>query len=154
MKMLCFDMDGTIADLYGVDGWLDYLQKETSWPYLIAKPLCDMEALRDVLLKLKEQGWEIRIISWLSKDSSEAYKSAVRMAKIGWLCNYNFPLDACHLVAYGTTKADCVRHYHNKGDNFILVDDNKKVCDGWHLGDAINPQEVDIIQYLEKLVEI
>ena len=26
-KMLCFDMDGTIADLYGVDGWLKDLMK-------------------------------------------------------------------------------------------------------------------------------
>ena len=23
-KMVCFDMDGTIADLYGVKGWLEY----------------------------------------------------------------------------------------------------------------------------------
>ena len=27
-KMICFDMDGTIADLYSVDGWLDYLRAE------------------------------------------------------------------------------------------------------------------------------
>ena len=79
-KMVCFDMDGTIADLYGVNGWLEYLQAENPWPYLAARPMCDMDALRDVLLKLKEQGWEIRVISWLAKDSSEAYKDAVRMA--------------------------------------------------------------------------
>ena len=59
-KMVCFDMDGTIADLYGVKGWLEYLQAENPWPYLAARPMCDMDALRDVLLKLKEQGWEIR----------------------------------------------------------------------------------------------
>ena len=23
VKMVCFDMDGTIADLYGVNGWLE-----------------------------------------------------------------------------------------------------------------------------------
>ena len=108
-KMVCFDMDGTIADLYGVKGWLEYLQAENPWPYLAARPMCDMDALRDVLLKLKEQGWEIRVISWLAKDSSEAYKDAVRMAKMGWLLNFNFPMDACHLVAYGTTGATTPR---------------------------------------------
>ena len=50
-KMVCFDMDGTIADLYGVKGWLEYLQAENPWPYLAARPMCDMDALRDVLLK-------------------------------------------------------------------------------------------------------
>ena len=28
-----FDMDGTIADLYGFDGWLDYLHAEDVKPY-------------------------------------------------------------------------------------------------------------------------
>ena len=28
LKMICFDMDGTIADLYGVSGWLDDLRAE------------------------------------------------------------------------------------------------------------------------------
>ena len=37
-KMVCFDMDGTIADLYGVNGWLEYLQAENPWPYLAARP--------------------------------------------------------------------------------------------------------------------
>ena len=27
-KVLVFDMDGTIADFYGVEGWLEYLNKE------------------------------------------------------------------------------------------------------------------------------
>lgn len=152
-KMVCFDMDGTIADLYGVKGWLEYLQAENPWPYLAARPMCDMDALRNVLLKLKEQGWEIRVISWLAKDSSEAYKDAVRMAKMGWLLNFNFPMDACHLVAYGTTKADCVRRYHSEGDNFILIDDNSKVRNGWHMGDTIDPTMVNIVDALRGLVE-
>ena len=50
-KMLCFDMDGTIADLYGVDGWLKDLMNKNPHPYTIAKPLCDMEELNTVLNK-------------------------------------------------------------------------------------------------------
>ena len=33
-----FDMDGTIADLYGVKNWLPYLEAEDTTPYAIAKP--------------------------------------------------------------------------------------------------------------------
>ena len=41
-KMICFDMDGTLADLYGVQDWLDYLIEEDETPYLIAEPMCNM----------------------------------------------------------------------------------------------------------------
>ena len=36
-----FDMDGTIADLYGVENWLNDLRTERTTPYEIATPLCD-----------------------------------------------------------------------------------------------------------------
>ena len=38
-KAIYFDMDGTIADLYGVDGWLDDLMNESTRPYAAAAPL-------------------------------------------------------------------------------------------------------------------
>lgn len=152
MKTICFDMDGTIADLYGVPNWLDMLQDENPEPYIVAAPMWDMIRLRAALRKLQSQGWQVRVISWLAKDSSESYKEAVRAAKRRWLEYYDFPLDGVHLVEYGTTKANCVRRYWDEAP-MILIDDNEKVRHGWNLGDAINPQEVDIIQYLEKLVE-
>ena len=34
-----FDMDGTIADLYGEENWLDDLINERTTPYANAKPL-------------------------------------------------------------------------------------------------------------------
>lgn len=152
MKAICFDLDGTLADLYGVPNWLDMIQDENPEPYIVAAPMWDMMRLGAVLRKLQKQGWQVRVISWLAKDSSESYKKAVRASKRGWLARYNFPLDGVHLVEYGTTKANCVRRYLD-GKPMILIDDNEKVRHGWSLGDAINPQEVDIIQYLEKLVE-
>lgn len=152
MKAICFDMDGTIADLYGVPNWLDMIQDENPEPYIVAAPMWDMMRLGAVLRKLQKQGWQVRVISWLAKDSSESYKKAVRASKIGWLARYNFPLDGVHLVEYGTTKANCVRRYLDSAP-MILIDDNEKVRHGWHLGEAINPQEVDIVEYLEKLVE-
>ena len=151
MKAICFDMDGTIADLYGVKDWLQYLINENAYPYLVAEPLCDMKKLREVLLLLKDQGWNIRVISWLAKDSSPEYKRKVREAKLRWLTDYNFPMDACHLVAYGTTKANCVRKYFN-GQPMILIDDNEDVRDGWHLGDTIDPASTDIVEALTSLL--
>lgn len=148
-KMICFDMDGTIANLYWVENWLKKLQAEDASPYTEAAPMWDMEKLREVLLALSAQGWEIRVISWLSMNSSEEYKTAVRQAKIEWLQRYRFPVDKTHLVAYGTTKADCVRKI---ADAAILVDDNKKVRQGWHLGATIDPTACDLIAELWKLV--
>ena len=148
-KMICFDMDGTIADLYSVPNWLDKLRAEDSSPYSDATPMWNMEELRKILLLLISEGWEVRVISWLSKDSSESYKDGVRKAKLEWLAKYDFPYRRCHLVAYGTTKADCVRRWASPA---ILVDDNEKVRNGWHLGETIDPTKVDLIEELRKLL--
>lgn len=148
-KMICFDMDGTIADLYAVPNWLAKLRAEDASPYAEAAPMWDMAKLRDILLKLIAKGWEIRVISWLSKDSTEEYKKAVRQAKREWLIRYDFPADKVHLVAYGTTKADCVRRI---AEAAILVDDNEKVRSGWHLGETIDPMNGDLLERLEELL--
>ena len=148
-KMICFDMDGTIADLYAVPNWLAKLRAEDASPYTEAAPMWDMVKLRDILLKLISKGWKIRVISWLSKDSTEAYKEAVRQAKREWLARYDFPADKVHLVAYGTTKADCVRRI---AEAAILVDDNEKVRNGWHLGETIDPMNGDLLERLEELL--
>lgn len=149
MKMICFDMDGTIADLYAVPNWLDKLRVEDASPYAEAAPMWDMKALREVLLRLIDKGYEIRIISWLSKDSTEEYKTAVRKAKREWLEKYNFPADKCHFIAYGRTKADCIRRVADAPA--VLIDDNKKVRDGWHLGESIDPTKVNLLEVLSAL---
>lgn len=149
MKMICFDMDGTIADLYAVPNWLNKLRAEDASPYAEAAPMWDMAKLREVLLKLSANGYEIRIISWLSKDSTEEYKAAVRKAKREWLEKYNFPADKCHFIAYGRTKADCIRRIADAPA--VLIDDNKKVRDGWHLGESIDPTRVNLLEVLSAL---
>lgn len=57
-KTLVFDMDGTIADFYGVDGWLDDLHASNPRPYEEALPLWDMIELVDVLNRLREKDGE------------------------------------------------------------------------------------------------
>lgn len=147
-KVLVFDMDGTIADLYGVKGWLEDLRAYSPRPYVKAKPIYDMNTLNGILNALKEQGWTIAVTTWLAKDSTKAYDDEVRKAKLEWLEKYDFPYDEIHLVKYGTTKANCTR---KTGGYQILIDDNEKVRKGWKLGDTINAQN-DIMYELAKIL--
>lgn len=146
-KILVFDMDGTIADFYGVNGWLEYLNENNPTPYIIAEPLYDMVVLTSVLNILKTKGWKIVVTSWLSKDSTKEFDKEVRQAKREWLEEYNFPFDEIHLVKYGTTKANCTRKL---GGYQILVDDNEQVRKGWNLGATINANE----NILDKLIDL
>ena len=148
-KTLVFDMDGTLANFYGVDGWLNDLHNENTRPYDIAEPLYNMDILNAILDVLKLQGWTIAITTWLAKGSTKAYDNAVRKAKIEWLAKYGFQYDEIHLVKYGTTKANCTR---KKGGYQILVDDNAKIREGWTLGDTIDANK-NIIDELLKLLE-
>ena len=147
-KMIVFDMDGTIADLYGVEGWLADLMAENPRPYEIAEPLYDITDLNKVLTALKADGWTIAITTWLSKGSTKEYDNKVRQAKIEWLEKQGFIYDEIHLVKYGTTKANCTRA---KGGYQVLVDDNETVRKGWTLGKTINAK-FNIIPELMALV--
>ncbi len=149
-RTIVFDMDGTIANFYGVDGWLDYLKAEDTTPYEIAKPLYDMDYLGLLLLMLKTDGWKIVVTTWLAKGGTKEYNDRTRKAKLEWLEKYNFPYDEIHLVKYGTTKANCTRKI---GGYQILVDDNETVRKGWTLGATIDAN-YNIIEKLEKLAKI
>lgn len=151
-KMICFDMDGTIADLYKVPNWLISLRNFDPYPYRQANPMWNMEELVSLLHQLQNAGIEIRIITWLSKDSNPDYDRAVRQAKREWLMKYNFPCDHFHGVRYGATKADSVRKYLDEGETAILIDDNAKVRQGWHLGDTIDPTTCNILEVLRGLL--
>ena len=146
-RTLVFDMDGTIANFYGVSNWLEDIRNGNPRPYIVAEPLYDMEILNAILNLLKLQGWTIAVTSWLAKGSDKEFDELTRIAKREWLAKYNFPFDEIHLVKYGTTKANCTRK--NKGYQ-ILVDDNEQVRNGWNLGATINAHE----NILEKLVDL
>ena len=152
VKMICFDMDGTVADLYGVNGWLEMLREENPKPYELAKPMWNMDELAKVLGELQKQGIEIRIITWLSMNSSEEYKEKTRQAKIEWLEKQGFPYNNFHGVAYGTTKANAIRKYLELGEQAILIDDNAKVREGWNMGATIDPTTQNIIEMLKALI--
>ena len=148
-KTLVFDMDGTIANLYGVENWLEMLRAEDPTPYIIAEPMYNVNILNFILNQLKADGWKIVVTTWLAKGSTKYYDTLVREAKLAWLEEHNFPFDEVHMVKYGTTKANCTRKL---GGFQILVDDNATVRKGWTLGATIDANE-NILEILEKLLD-
>lgn len=148
--ILCFDMDGTIANLYGVPDWLPKLRAYDPSPYREAAPLVDMVALSLVLNMLKAKGYEVHIISWLSKESPAHYSRKVRYAKHAWSKRHGFPADKEHYFKYGTDKQQAIK---NAAVPCIIFDDDSKVRETWKKGAAIDPAQVDIIGYLMELLE-
>ena len=133
-----FDMDGTIADLYGVENWLDYLIASDSLPYEIAKPLVKLNSLARVLNKLQKQGYRIGVISWLAKNSNASYDEKVTKAKQDWLKKHLSSVDfnEIHIVKYGTPKQTFA-----KTENDILFDDEEKNRTEW-TGKAFDVNEI------------
>ena len=152
VKMLVFDMDGTIADLFGVENWLPMLQGSNPYPYITAEPMWDMEILADLLNEFRAQGGIVAVVSWLAMDSTQQYKEMVRLAKREWLMKFGFPADKIHLVQYGATKANSVRKLLQEDETAILFDDSEKVRSGWTLGETIDPTEQDILEVIRGLL--
>ena len=106
-KAIYFDMDGTIADLYGVEGWLADLEAHNPRPYAEAKVMHNMAVLARVIHKAQSKGVKVGIISWLSKTATEDYNKAVTRAKIQWLEKHlkSVQFDEVHIIPYGTPKS-------------------------------------------------
>lgn len=124
-----FDMDGTIADLYGVDGWLDYLINSDVYPYANAKPMLHLSTLARMLNQLQRKGYEIGIISWLSKSGTDEYNKAVTDAKMEWLKKHltSVHFDTIHIVKYGTPK-----QIFSTSEKDILFDDEERNRQNWN----------------------
>lgn len=101
-----FDLDGTLAGLYGVPNWLTYLENHNPYPYAIATPLVNMAVLARKLNSLQRKGYRISIISWLAKSSTTEYDACVAVAKEQWLVQHlpSVNWDEVHIVPYGTPK--------------------------------------------------
>lgn len=136
---LCFDMDGTMFDLYGVEGWLDCLENNDPRPYAIAKPMFNFSLFAREIHRVQRLGYAIEIISWLSKSSNTVYDRLVTEAKHGSL-NTHLPSviwDNIYIVPYGTPKSEVT-----KADYAILFDDEEKNRSSWNKGEAYTPDMI------------
>ena len=107
MKEIWFDMDGTIADLYGVEDWLPQLINEQTAPYENAHPMVNMNSLAHSLNRLQRKGYKIGIVSWTSKNASKKYEKAIEKAKKKWLKKHlnSVQFDTIDVISYGTPKS-------------------------------------------------
>ena len=140
-----FDMDGTIADLYGVENWLEYLINGDTFPYATAKPLLRLATLARMLNKLQRNGYELAIISWLSKSGTNEYNDEVTEVKLAWLAKHlpSVNWDRITIVPYGTPKQNFCE---NPLD--ILFDDEERNRTNW-TGRAFDVE--NIIEILKEI---
>lgn len=143
-----FDMDGTIANLYGVENWLDFLRAEEIIPYKEAMPMVNMSQLARLLNRLQAEGYEIGIISWTSKNGTAEYNEAVKKTKLRWLQKHlpSVLWDEIYIVEYGTPK-------NNLGSGILFDDEeNNRKC--WSAADSENYafSEKEIIKILQEII--
>ena len=141
-KEIWFDMDGTIANLYGVENWLEMIINENPMPYEIANPMINMNSLARVLNRLQKNGYQIGIISWLAKNGSENYNEKVTQAKKNWLAKHlaSVKFDRIEIVEFGTPKEN--------GRFGILFDDEIQNRENWN---EIAYNEKNIIETLKAI---
>ena len=142
---ICFDMDGTIANLYGVENWLDDLINENVRPYAEAQVMVNMNVLARKLNQLQKKGYELVIISWLSKCSSKSYDAAVTATKKAWLKKHlnSVQWNEINIVRYGTNKAQFA-----SSNQDILFDDEEQNRTNW-IGKAYDVTNIlDVLKTL------
>lgn len=150
MKLtLIFDMDGTIAATYDVPDWLTKLRKFDPSPYMEAALM--VAGVADAIAEARKAGAEVKVVSWLSKESNNDYDKLVRKAKRDWLAEQGIEVDSVRCVPYGTQKA----YYRNPDNINILFDDNAEVresFEGFPMCFAIDPAAVDMVETIKGLL--
>lgn len=147
-KTIWFDMDGTIADLYGYDNWLPLIRSGSTEPYANAKPLVHMPTFARKCNELRKSGYNIGVISWTSKCGSEEYNKAVAYAKAEWLVKHmpSVMFDSIIVCDYGTPKST----YADNGD--ILFDDEEPNRIEWEENETMTAYDnAEIIKRLCKI---
>lgn len=131
-KTVYLDMDGTIANLYGIKNWLPRLRAEDKTIFLECEP---MISEKELLNKFPTENFEMKILSMTPLNATENYCLDVINQKNEWLNKY-FP---------SITKRIYKPYGHNKNlknsKNAILIDDSEPIRNSWK-GIAINPVEL------------
>lgn len=131
-QVIYLDMDGTIADLYGMENWLESLRNEVEGLFLQCNPLITETEL---LVLFPSDIYELRICSMTPMDASKEYCLKVIEEKNIWLDKHFPSIEHRVYLEYG----------HNKNlrnsKNHILIDDNKTIRENYR-GLALAPMWV------------
>lgn len=141
------DMDGTFADLYAVEGWLEMLESHNPTPYAKAKPMVHMATMARYINALRKQGVKVCVLSWLAKNATDAYNAEVAEVKRKWLAKHlpSVEFDEIHIVEYGAPKWSVVEKIG------YLVDDELRNREDWEAHGGMAVDAVDLLDLLRTI---
>lgn len=145
-RTIWFDMDGTLANLYGVENWLATLWEENTAPYIKAEVIGNISQMIPLMIQVQKLGYKLGIISWTRKDSPTSFYEAAKQAKLTWLKEHfaSVSWDRICIERYGTPK-----NLVMQTEDDILFDDEERNRNAW-LGEAYEPDM--IIKILKELI--
>lgn len=126
---VALDMDGSVANLYGIDNWLERLRSEDETIFTECEPMVTEEKLLDIFPK---ESYDIRILSMTPKGASKEYCDNVAKQKNAWLDKYFPSITKRTYIPYGNNK-----NFKNS-KRAILVDDNETIRKNFK-GISVNP---------------
>ena len=123
-----FDMDGTVADFYGQENWLEMLRSETAGAFANCEPLFDETRFYKAVSRLLSIGVQFGVITWLPMQASPEYETICTAEKMEW-CKQFLPfISEFTAQSYGIPKQNAIRKH---ASTEILIDDNSEVCTIW-----------------------
>ena len=124
-KLVYFDMDGTISDLYGVSNIFNRLDSLDASVYYEAKPI---NKYIDMLKEFHNMGYKVIILSCLGMISEKQFDIDTINNKNKWLDEYvgDKYIDERIYLPYTKHKEQYIAEYG------ILVDDDDKVLMNWN----------------------
>lgn len=115
------DMDGTVADLYDVPGWLGRILAGDETPYSVARPCGDLDGLRELARRV-----DVAFLSWGPRGADSAFLGRVRAAKRAWLDAHGLEGVPLLCIAYGTPKSRAA-----VAAGAYLLDDEERNIQDW-----------------------
>ena len=83
LPTIALDLDGTIANLYGVRDWLEKLSACDASPYFDAGAIGDVDYLNALIELYKDAGGHVCVVSWTAKGNiPHDYFTATQAAKM------------------------------------------------------------------------
>lgn len=152
MKKIYFDMDGTVADLYGEKNWLNNLRNEREGSFINLRPLVDMNELAMVCHQLMNLGYSFGVITWLPMGASYEFERVCEEEKRAWVEEFMPWVSEFYAQSYGVPKQYAPS---KRAAEMILVDDNAEVRAMWNTEvqrSSIDATQ-DIIKELKKLLD-
>lgn len=123
------DMDGTIANLYGIENWLPRLRNEDTEIFKECEPMISQSKLLELF---PETLYKIVILSMTPKNATQEYCKNVEEQKDIWLDKFFPKLEKRIYKKYSNNK-----NLKNSSES-ILIDDNEEIRNNFR-GQALDP---------------